>query len=38
MTERDMEDLIKKYPHLKQIIGKGDLIDNAKAAEAVATG
>ena len=30
--------LIKKYPHLKQIIGKGDLIDNAKAAEAVATG
>jgi prephenate dehydratase len=28
----------QKYPHLRQIVGEGDLIDNAKAAEAVARG
>jgi len=29
--------LKQKYPQLKHAVGKGDLIDNAKAAEAVAT-
>ncbi|MBD3281098.1 hypothetical protein GF389_06320 [Candidatus Dojkabacteria bacterium] len=32
--ERNLE---KKHPELKQTIGKGELIDNAKAAEAIAT-
>jgi prephenate dehydratase len=29
--------LKRRYPQLKHVVGKGDLIDNAKAAEAVAT-